>query len=397
MRKRQFIILIGLFLAGLNLRPALASVSPVLQSMQRDLGFGSAVGGLLIAIPVVCMGLFAPAAARIGARVGVERGVLWTIVLIGAATVGRLLVDNTASLLGVTLAVGVGIALCQTLLPSVVKEHFASRAVLVTGVYTAGINLGATLAASATVPFENLFEGSWQAALACWGILAAVALIVWGRIVRDARDNPLTRTQQQPAGHQQSLPWHSVRAWHITAIFGATAFLYFSILTWLAPVYQSYGWSSGRAGMMLSVFSFVHFLTSFTIPMIAVRKSDRRPFFALVIVTAIVGMLMVAFVPLPNSSWVPWLWAALLGFGLGGLFPLALTLPLDYASDAGSVSRLTGMAFGVGYLFGSLGPLAVGSLRDWTGDYTIPFVVLATIGSLQLAATFWLHPAEQEV
>ena len=44
----------------------------------------------------------------------------------------------------------------------------------------------------------------------------------------------------------------------------------------------------------------------------------------------------------------------------------------------------TGMAFFVGYLMASVGPVAAGALRDATGGYATVFAVLAVFGVLTL-------------
>jgi len=156
------LLLVGLVLVALNLRPALASVSPVLISIQRDLGLSRAAAGLLTTIPTLCMGLCAFVSARIGERVGLERGVLGSVALVGAATALRLAGHAAAALYLSALLVGVGIAVGQALLPAVVKRHFPDRATLVTGLYTVGFNIGAALAAGATVARRGAFGGSWR-------------------------------------------------------------------------------------------------------------------------------------------------------------------------------------------------------------------------------------------
>ena len=79
-----------------------------------------------------------------------------------------------------------------------------------------------------------------------------------------------------------------------------------------------------------------------------------------------------------------------LGLGVGGLFPLALTLPLDYSADADEAGRLTAMTFFVGSVVAALEPVAVGALRDATGGYTVPFVALAalSLGMLVVSPRF---------
>jgi MFS transporter, CP family, cyanate transporter len=81
-----------------------------------------------------------------------------------------------------------------------------------------------------------------------------------------------------------------------------------------------------------------------------------------------------------------------LGLGAGGLFPLALTLPLDYSADADEAGRLIAMTFFVGYIVAAVGPVAVGALRDATGGYAVPFVTLAALSVGMLAASLRFRP-----
>jgi CP family cyanate transporter-like MFS transporter len=92
------------------------------------------------------------------------------------------------------------------------------------------------------------------------------------------------------------------------------------------------------------------------------------------------------------ASWAPWAWVVVLGLGVGGLFPLALTLPLDYSADADEAGRLTAMTFFVGYVVAAVGPVAVGALRDATGGYAVPFVALAALSVGMLVASFRFRP-----
>jgi cyanate permease len=55
----------ALFLVSLALRPQIIATAPLIPSIQADLGISHAVAGLLSAIPVLCMGVFAPAAAYV--------------------------------------------------------------------------------------------------------------------------------------------------------------------------------------------------------------------------------------------------------------------------------------------------------------------------------------------
>jgi MFS transporter, CP family, cyanate transporter len=380
-------LLVGLLLVAFNLRPAISSVPPVLETIRQDLGLGRAYLGLLTTIPVLCMSVLALVAPKVRERIGVERAVLWSVVLIGLAVAGRLAAGQPGVLFITTLVAGVGIAVAQSLLPAVVKGRFPERAALVTGLYTVGITGGLALAALATVPIERALGGFWSGALAAWSLLAAVAAVFWMPLASRARSAP----RREGARERARLPWRSGRAWSVALFFGAESCLFFSSLTWIAPLYVDQGLDEGRAGMLLAVLAIVRVPSAFVFPALADRSGDRRPWLALALMLATFGFCAAGLVPLV-TAWAPWAWVVVLGLGVGGLFPLALTLPLDYSADADEAGRLTAMTFFIGYIVAAVGPVAVGALRDATGGYAVPFVALAALSVGMLAASFQFRP-----
>jgi CP family cyanate transporter-like MFS transporter len=82
----------------------------------------------------------------------------------------------------------------------------------------------------------------------------------------------------------------------------------------------------------------------------------------------------------------------LFAVGSGALFPLALTLPLDVASDASQAGRLTGAAVMIGYFVSAFAPVAVGALRDLTGGFGVPFALLASSAALTAPLALALPP-----
>jgi CP family cyanate transporter-like MFS transporter len=338
------------------------------------------------------MSVFALATAWIGERIGAERGVLWAVVLIGIATAGRLAGEELVVLFASTLLVGIGIAVAQSQLPSIVKGRFPERAALVTGIYTFGINAGAALAAQATLPLEQLFGGFWPGALASWSLLAVLAAVFWLPFAAKTRAMPQS---DAGAGMSTSLPWRSGHAWLVSLFFGSQSCIYYSSLTWLAPLYVDRGLDGGQAATLLTVFALVGIPASLLFPALADRSGDRRPWLALTVAFDILGLAGVGLIPLA-TPWAPWAWAVALGIGTGGLFPLALTLPVDSSTDAEEAGRLTAMTFFIGYMLSALGPLAMGGLRDATGSYSVPLVALAVLGVGMLAVSFRFRPSSSQ-
>jgi len=379
----QLVVLVAV---ALNLRPALAAVPPVLDTIQADLGLSATGAGLLTALPVVCMGLFAPVGAALARRVGREAAVACALALVAAGTLVRGLGGSALILYGGTLVAGIGIALGGALLPGAVKAWFPARAGTVTGLYTAGLVTGAMVAAAATVPLMHALGVGWPAGIAAWGLLAAVALAAWLPVTRRPRAGAGPAT---PGGAR--LPWGSGVAWRVTLYMGSQSLLYYASLTWLSPLFVAAGWTAGRAGLLLGLFSFTQIFSALAAPALADRTGDHRPWIAACVGLATV--MLAAFALVPTAA--PWLWAALLGLGVGGMFALALTLLVKLASSPAASARLSGMALLVGYLLAATGPVLAGALYDAVGNYRVPFLVLAAIGLATLVLGVSVRPSER--
>lgn len=86
---RPWLLLLGLILVALNLRPALSSMSPLLAEVSQSLGLSAAKAGLLTTLPVLCLGLFAPMAPILARRFGAERVVLGILLTLAAGIILR--------------------------------------------------------------------------------------------------------------------------------------------------------------------------------------------------------------------------------------------------------------------------------------------------------------------
>jgi MFS transporter, CP family, cyanate transporter len=377
-------LLVVVVAVALNLRPAIAAVPPLLDAIQADLGLSATGAGLLTALPVVCMGVFAPAGTALGRRVGRETAVSCALALVAFGTLVRGLGESMVPLYGGTLVAGVGIAMGGALLPGVVKAWFPARAGAVTGLYTAGLVAGAMLASAATVPLSHVLGGGWAAAIAAWGLLAVAALVAWVPATRRLR-----ATAEPPAPGRLRLPWGSGVAWRITLYMGSQSLLYYAALTWLSPLYLAAGWSASRAGLLLGLFSLTQVFSALAVPAMVDRIGDHRPWVVLCAGTATAMLAAIGLVP----TAAPWAWAALLGLGVGGMFALALTMLVRQASTPAAAARLSGMALLVGYLIAATGPVLAGAVYDAVGSYRAPFLMLAGIGVGTLVVGVSVRPS----
>lgn len=380
-------LVLAIFLVALNLRAALASLPPLMQTIEHDLGLSGAVAGLLTTLPVLCMGVFAPVAQRLAHSIGREATVAVALVAVLVGLLLRLAGAVLPALMLSTLLAGVGIALCGTVLPGIVKEFFAHRPGVVTGVYLLAMMTGATAAAAGAVPIANLL-GSWQRSLAVWAVPAVVGLLAWLPVVRavnDREDPEEVDAADSPVG---PLPWRSATAWLLASFLALQSWGFYSQLAWIAPSYESRGWSARDAGLLLALWSIVQLASGVGGPALADRVHDRRVLVAAAVSCALAGLVGITTAP----AAAPVLWVMLMGLGQGGGFALGLVKLVDYAPSPAASARLSALVFLVSYSTASLGPLVFGAMRDASGGFTAPFAVLVTVSALQLVLVPRMRP-----
>ena len=358
-------------LVALNMRPAIVSVPPVIDQIRAQFGLSATAAGALTALPVVCMGAFAPLASRATARWGTGPVLAAALALLAVATALRPL-GGVALLFAGTLGVGIGVAVGGALLPALVRARLgAERLGPATGVYTAALIGGALLAAAGTEPLRAALGGSWRAALALWAVPAILALAVWTAAADRDRGGSQARTEWSP--------WRSRTAWLVTVYMGGQSLLFYAPLAWLAARYTDLGWSARDAGLLLGLFTVVQLPSALFVPRLA--RDGLGPWVGAATSASVLALGLIAVAPRAGAAW-----AVLLGVGAGANFALALTLVARVAPTPADTPRASGMAFLVGYLLASVGPVAVGALRDATGGFRWPFLVLVGIGVATTAA-----------
>jgi CP family cyanate transporter-like MFS transporter len=377
------LLVVSIFLVALNLRAALASLPPLVRTIQEDLGLSAATAGLLTTLPVLCMGVFAPLAQRLAHRVGREATVAWALAAVLAGLVLRLAGEVLGLLMASTVLVGIGIALSGTVLPGIVKEFFRGRSGAVTGLYLLAMMVGATSASALTVPLAEAL-GSWERSLSVWAVLAVVGLVAWLPVVRAVNDHD---EPPDPAG-TGPLPWRSATAWLLAAYLAMQSFGFYSQLAWIPPSYEARGWSARDAGLLLALWSIVQLVSGVGAPALADRVRDRRPLVGVAVLLTLGGLLGVALAP----AAAPWLWVALMGLGQGGGFSLGLVKLVDYAPTPAASARLSALVFLFSYSLASLGPFVFGAVHDATDSFALPYALLATITVVQLALVPRLRP-----
>lgn len=388
--KNMYVIwsIFALFMISMNLRASITSISPILENIKTDLQMSSISISLLTALPVFCMGIFAPVAGKLSERFGLELTIALSVSLIGAATALRLVASSPIFLLSTAVFTGIGIAVAGPLISGYIKKNFPTSSSSMIGVYSAGMGIGASLSAGFVVPVMHTFHNSWNNALAIWAIFAVIGIMVWIPIIKTAHQQK--KKEEKSIMQKSRLPWGDRYAWLLTIIFGLQSGIYYSLATWLAPKVQENGYSATYAATIVTVFSITQMIASFILPMLINNRLNRKPWMILCALFSFIGIIFLII-----GSISPIITAILMGIGAGGLFPLTMILPLDATSTPKDASQWTAMIQFGGYMISGFIPMFVGAVKDITNTSNIAFLVLLVMLAALMLLTLQVKSKKQ--
>lgn len=366
------LLILGLIVVALNLRPPIAGFGPLLSQFQAEFQVSAATLSLLTTLPLLCWGLLAPLAPLLSRRYSNETIILLATAVIGLGSVLRIGATLPVILFG-TLLVGAGIALNNVLLPSLIRRDYADRVGPMTGLYSLAVVGGAALASGVAVPLMTALGGAWRSSVGVWIGLAVLGVLAWLPAVFGRQ------THARPLRGSGPSVWRNPYALPVTLYMGFQSLVFFTWLTWLPKVLQDNGFTAAQAGLLLAFANVVQLPFTLAVPVLAARPRLLVPLAvgtALLSGVGITGLLLSPLTPLP--------WLFMMGAGAGSMFPLALMFIAVRADGVAQVPQLSAMAQGFGYALAAAGPFIFGALHDWTGDWQVPLIFLLAMTGVVL-------------
>ncbi|MFC5245086.1 CynX/NimT family MFS transporter [Streptomyces atrovirens] len=374
---RTRLLVVGIVLAALNLRPAITSLGALLEEVRDGLGMSGSVAGLLTSVPPLCFAVFGVTAPRLARRFGAGAVVCAGMVAIGAGLLIRPYVGGTAAFLATSALALMGIAVSNVLMPVIVKRWFPDRVGSMTGLYSMALAMGTATAAAVTVPLTDALGGNWRTGLALWAALAAAAVLPWIPFVRarEPEHDGARAGRDTPAEAPVRLRiTRSRTAWALAVFFGLQATAAYITMGWMAQIFRDAGVPAGTAGLLLAVIMVMGVPLAFVIPRLATRLPHQGPIVLALGVSGLVGYAGLYFAPAAGA----WVWALLLGIA-NCAFPLALTMVGMRARTGAGVAQLSAFAQSTGYLISIPGPLLVGVLYQHSGGWGLPIALMAAL------------------
>lgn len=375
-RSSKVLLIAGILLIAVNLRPALASVGPLIEDIRESTGLLSSQLGLLTTLPLIAFGVFSTLTPLLTRRFGIGATLASSMGLLAIGAAMRA-VDSLPALYLGTVLLGIAIACGNVLLPTLTKRNFAMRSGLVTSLYSSAMGLGAALAAGLSVPLADDYHLGWRGSLAIWAIPATIACVLWlpqlSRLTKAAPSRSFLAAMHHLG--------RSRLAWSVALFMGLQSLTFYVVLAWLPAVLISRGADASYAGWMLSLSQAMGIFGSLIVPTWAGQYVSQRAFIGCLAgleTASLVGLLI------GSPAWAT-VWVLLIGFVLGGSFGLALLFIVVRSSSTASATELSGMAQSIGYLIAAVGPSLFGGLFDLCGDWTWAFAFLLMVAAFKLA------------
>ncbi|MGE7092472.1 CynX/NimT family MFS transporter [Lysinibacillus sp. NPDC048646] len=364
-----WVIIVGIIFVATNLRAPLTSVGPLVGVIRDSLHLSNTLAGMITTLPLLAFALFSPFVPRLGRKFGMEFLILISVIFLMIGIILRSL-SGVATLYVGTAILGLAIAICNVLLPGLIKREFPTQMGLMTGVYSISMNLFGAMASGISVPIAVSLGFGWQGALGVWGILSFVAILLWLPQMKRIKGRTTSVPNQKADGGVNL--WRSALAWQVTLFMGLQSMVFYVLITWLPEILKQQGISSDQSGWLLSIMQLALLPITFIVPIIAGRMSSQRSLVTIASILLLTGTLGLLYGSLNFIV----LWVILLGIGGGCAFGLSMMFFGLRTVNAHQAADLSGMAQSVGYLLAATGPTLFGYLHDVSNSWTFPLLLL---------------------
>ncbi|WP_342423389.1 MFS transporter [Paenibacillus sp. FSL E2-0178] len=363
------LLILGIIIIAANLRAPLTSVGPLVSLIRDDVHISNTLAGLLTTVPLLTFALLSPLVPKLGRKHGVELLILIALIFLTVG-IGVRSLSGAVNLYIGTAILGFAIAVCNVLLPSLIKRNFPHKIGSMTGIFAISMSLSGAVASGISVPLAADAGLKWQGSLGIWGILSFISILCWLPQMRN-HTKQTTPTGQEHAVNDVNV-WRSPLAWQVTLFMGTQSMIFYVLIAWLPEILQQQGIDLNQSGWYLSIMQLALLPFTFIVPVIAGRMSNQRSLVVITTILLLTGTLGMLY----GSSNIILLWIIILGIGGGFAFSLSMMFFGLRTHNAHQAAELSGMAQSVGYLLAAIGPALIGYLHDATNSWNLPLFIL---------------------
>lgn len=380
-------------------------MAPLVPVIARELALSHGVmGGVLGAWPLVYIASAVPCGVVLE-RLGVRWSMALAAAIIALSGVCRAIATDGPSLFLAVALFGLGGPLVSIGVPKLVGLWFeGSERALAMGVcFTAPAGGGIAALALTNSVAMPLAGGRWRVVLAAYA--AFVLAVGAGWLVATARAlEPARRSRDAAEGARVTLRAQLfvfvdlLRVPAVRIVLAMSVGIFFfnhGFNNWLPEILRSGGMEAAAAGYWASVPTAVGIAGALVVPRLAL-PSRRVAMLALLFATAGAGAVLIE----RATGSLLTLGLVLQGIARGSMIAVAMLALIDVrAVGTRNIAAAGGLFFSAAEIGGVLGPLAIGTLYDWTGGFAAGLRLQAAVcGALLLLLVLFRrakdhHPA----
>ena len=382
-------IFLGIIFVSFTLRAPITSVGPIIDLIQEEHNLNSSMAGFITTLPLLAFALFSPFVAKLNHKFGHGLTMFFGLIFI---IIGELVRSYTGiyGLFVGTVFIGIGIAIGNVLIPSVIKHKFKKNVGNIISIYITSMCIFAALGSGLSIPATEIF--GWNTSLAIWMILALIALVVWiPQLKKSEQYNNSDDLKLEEIIKSKSI-WKSPLAWWVTLYMGTQSLLFYTLITWIPSILIFKDFDSHFSGMMLLLFQLVGLPATLLVPIIADKIKHQKLIATIISLLYILGLVILLFA---QSTYSVVFSMIFIGLGMGGSISLAIGFITLRTPHAKKAAELSGMSQSAGYLFAAVGPILIGFIFDVTKSWTNALLVL--IALLVLLILFGLKAGRAQV
>jgi MFS transporter, CP family, cyanate transporter len=362
-------LLFLLFLAGVALRMTILAMPPVIPLVHDELHMSETQVGLLVGLPLALFAVAAVPGSLLIARIGTYFAVIIGMVIAALAGGARGAAVDVPTLYAAAITTGLGVAIMQPGMPTLVREWLPGRIGLGTIAYTSGMLIGSTASSALTIPYVlPLLGGSWRRDMAFWAVPALLIVPLFYLLSPKRHDR---QNGRDAIGRRWWPDWSNPLTWLLGLTLGSNNSAFFSTNAFLGE----YLGSLGKTDLLGPAFAWLNGLQIAApfILLLMTERFERRAWpFLLFGPVLLASFLALIFVPSDRGILVS---VGLVGFTTAMTFTPALALPA-LLSNPGDVPRTSAGMFTVSYTLAIIIPTISGALWDLTGKPWTTFLPL---------------------
>lgn len=383
-KKSSIFLIIAIMFVAFNLRAPLTGIGSLVYLIKDDYNISNALAGFITTLPLLAFALFSPFVSNVSDKIGNSKTMFLGIIILLIGEAIRSYTNVVGLFIG-TAFIGLGIAIGNVVIPSIIKRNFPDRIASVTGIYTPCMSIFAALSSGFSVPIATKLGFGWKNTLALWIILAFITLIIWAPQLKRKSGQVIPENEIKIDKPLNISVWKSPLAWYVTIFMGFQSILFYVLVAWLPTILQDHGISAETSGYMSLFFQIISVPSSFIVSQICNKLKDQRILAACTTSMYLIGVLGLFF---GGNNVMLYIYLICLGIGSGAAVSLALSFMGLRTSSAKEAASLAGMAQSMGYLMSSFTPSLIGSIYDKTHSFNIPLIILIVIAFILFLSSF---------